>query len=123
MSATAGGGSSGTTAGTGGGDGLFGSIKTAFEGIGQGVSFIGREILPVFAARELLQQQDDQLKQPTFVFNPGANPSTQFNNDGTPVENPNSRPAGFLFDNLNISGAGIAIAAAAVLATILLLRR
>lgn len=112
-----------TTAKTGGSNGIFGALETALSGIGEGIAFAGREILPRFAFQELVDQKDDQLANPTFVFNPGQPSNTQFGSNGTPVATPEPRPTGLLFDNINVSGAGVAIAAATVLALVLVLRR
>lgn len=115
-----------TTAKTGGSDGFFGTIGTALgnviEGFGEGLNFAGREILPRFAVQEFLDQRDDQLQNPTFVFTPNTPPNTQFGTDGN-AQNPQPQPSGFLFDNINVSVTGLVLAATAVVAVVVLLRR
>lgn len=59
---------------SGGNDGFFSSIS---EGISEGISKIGSDVLPVWAANQLKVQSNDQLAAPTF--NPGAAPPR--NND------------------------------------------
>lgn len=53
----------GTLASASGDDGFFSDIEA---GIGSGISRIGSEILPIWAERQLVGQQKDQLSQPTF---------------------------------------------------------
>lgn len=56
-----------TTSDAGGGDGFFSSIASS---VGEGISRIGSDILPVWAANQLGVQQNDQLSQNTFTPDP-----------------------------------------------------
>ena len=117
--------SSNNIAQSGGSDGFFGTIGTAVsESLADVIRFGAKEILPRFTIQELLDQQDDQLNNPTFIFNPGSVPNSQFGfgNQAT-VQNPQGTKTGLLFDNVNISVTGLILAATAVVAVVVLLRR
>lgn len=88
--------------------------STLASGIGGGIATVAKEILPVWTAKQLKLQQDDQLRHSTFA--------PEYLQDGSYI------PAVFDTENyatnqLNLSPTAIALAALGVGAVVLLLRR
>lgn len=58
--------SGGTASLVGSNDGFFSQVKEAF---GEGISTIGRDLLPIWAAGQLEEQSRSRLDQPTYNSN------------------------------------------------------
>ena len=89
-------------------NGFFSSIGA---GLGEASDKIFGEILPVWAAKELNVQKEDQLSD--TLYNQNQAPPTMQNYPST-TESAGPKKTGFLFDSVNISGTallGVAVAA------------
>ena len=92
----------------GGLDGFFGNVMGSIE---KGADKIFNQVLPVWTAKELNLQSNDQLNQ--SLFNQETAPPTMGN---YPATTESARPVktGFLFDNVNVSGGAVLGVAVAV---------
>ncbi len=109
----------GTLAKSNSSNGFFSFLTPTLEGLAQGGAVVTSQILPRFAAKELLDQREDQLSNPTFVFQPGTPPNSQF---GTTTETVEPQRSGLLFDNINVTATGLIVASIAAVAVVLLVR-
>lgn len=103
-----------TSDGAGVANPFFSILDSTVQGIGEGLGFIGREIFPRWTAQQVVDQRFDNLRNPLFQ-------SAAFVPSGT-ILTPDPKPAGLLFDNINLTGGGLLIAAAAIIAVILIFR-
>lgn len=99
---------------------FFSSVSTAFEGVGEGLAFTGRSILPRFFAKEFLDQSGDQLANPTFI---PAFADPTLDKGQTTTAQPNIRPAllDFQFGGVQIPATTVLVVGGGILAAILLL--
>lgn len=100
--------------------GFWGSIS---ESVSQGAQTLFTQVVPVWAAKELRVQQNDQLSDPLF----NQNTAPPRINDGLittggSVQSGQPVRTGLLFDNINVSGAAILGLAIAVVAVVVVSR-
>lgn len=100
-----------------GNDGFFSTLGGALTGITKTAGTVGQNLVPIWAAKEFNLQSSDQLRAPTFDSRFASPRVEEFGPDGRPLK------TGFLFDNVNISTAGLLIGSVAVLAIIFALKR
>lgn len=106
-----------TAGGSGGDNGFFSFLNPVFKSFQQGLQFAGSQIMPRYFANELLGQQFDQLRQPTF-YAPAAPP--RINDGGSFTQSP--KKTGLLFDNINLTGGSMLLAAIAVVGVVILIK-
>lgn len=85
-----------------------------FSSVGSVLEDTAKEILPVWAAKELNVQRDDQMANETF--NQDFAQPTMANYPSTTDNAGQVRKTGMLFDNINISATGLIGIAVAVVA-------
>lgn len=97
-------------------DGFFSSVSSGF---GEALGTITQEVLPVWAARELGVQMEDQLSEEMYNEEVAPPANTTYRST-TESSQGGAQQTGVLFDNINVSGAAILGVAVAVVAGIAL---
>ncbi len=110
-------GGEGTDTLSGGDNGFFSFLNPVFDAVQQGLVFSGQQILPRYLAQQSLGQAFDQTYNPTF-YAPAALPRQQ--NEG--LNATGVKKTGLLFDNVNMTGGSMLLAAVAVLGLVLIIK-
>lgn len=109
-------GSGNTISRGGGGDGFFSFLNPVLESVQKGLEFGGEQLLPRYFAKEFLGQNFDQLYNPTF-YAPAAPPRQGPINTTSGI-----KKTGLLFDNINLTGGSMLLAAVAILGVVILIK-
>ncbi len=102
---------------------FFSFIDTSFKGLSEGLAVTGREVLPRFFSKQLLDQQEDPFRDPTFVQAFSA-PTLDNGQSSTGETGPIQKSLfDFQFGGTKVTGGAVLLIGALAVGGFLLLRR